>query len=81
MRRVCPHCKHIHNRATGLDGRPHLPREKDHALCFDCGAWMVITQRGLTRKPTPDEIAVILADHDCQLAALAWTKVKGSVEG
>ena len=79
--RACPHCNRKHNAARSPSGEPTQVDENDRAMCVNCGSWMVITQRGLARKPTPEEVEDIMLNPECRTMMTHWAMMRGSVEG
>lgn len=64
---ACPYCGKLIDCTTSVDGRPLIPQDADISLCFGCAqpCIFVVNDLGVSvRKPTPQEMVEILAEHE-----------------
>lgn len=68
----CWHCGNPNNAVTDLEGDA-VPNPGDVSICIQCGTPAIFTEDLTTRKPTDEEIAMILQDKDAlsYMAAIA----------
>jgi hypothetical protein len=59
---ACPYCAHKLDAATAGPANPKaVPSPGDGTICIECGGVLIFAEGLTVRRPTPDELAEILA--------------------